>query len=302
MPPPPFQLPQSPAAANDPKTLSKASPSSFPNQPICPSRDPSRPGLMPVSPFAQPSVSSPSSLSMLAPARDGIRGSIESAAAVFSCPAGDTLSTSSGPLLSPPQNSTSCQQIQPEVRSSEAGTPVLHSPPVEKLGPRSSSPLSGFASQDNPVTEVASMLSNTNISASSQSYVAPLSATAPATTFDTNLVTFSKCKVSGVSLISSGSDVADEKAQDSLSSAHHVVKATSTPSPTEKYSEEHCVPPNATPVARACSSENVGVSEEEDFDKLDEIPLSPQGSPTENETGTQSRTSGMMPPPPFSNE
>jgi len=297
MPPPPFfQQPTSTPAATNPAYQhphhQTVAPYTAPTATPAYSPPPPQQMAAPASPYAQPSpqqqglsghtspfVQSPvaavasSASAMFASPTAAVNTSSDSAAAVFSGPpSGNAPAAFSSPSLFPTRSAST------SVAQDAAPSPAVS--PFNSNATAQVDPASMFSSPPQ-ATESAGGVSET----------AP-PPTPPAAPVPVQ-VAFSNHEVSGVSVMSSASD------HFSRPSATSPSDTTTTASPPKPSPVKSTTTSASAPVERNTTPQDdlVEIVEEEDFDNMDDVPLSPQPPlPTGGPPAL-----GGMPPPPLSN-
>lgn len=299
MPPPPFF--QRPAAAAAPSTVyaspppqttapPQASPQQQPPQQQAPTGQ--------VSPFAQApaAVTAPSATAMFASPAAAAKTSDVSAPAVFSSPpsGGVAPGALSGAAPSPTKPGTNSAVNQAAPRSP---------PPAAAAAEKSHPAATPFASNAPKPANAAAMFSSPpNMGGGAvgapDAFAAPPPTPPVASVPDQ--VAFSNRETSGVSVMSSASDVYNKHpGGESSASAAFASPPPPAVTPSGPASFDKPAIPAAATAQRTPSSQEdlVEIIEEEDFDKMDDVPLSPH--PIQSADGQPAPPAGM-PPPPFS--
>lgn len=299
-PPPPFQQqPAGPTPAYPPPPQS--APSVFAQQTATPSYTPQQQAPAPqASPFAKPPAvttpapaavsrfATPPALSSPPPAAPSSGN--HSASALFSSPAGEasTAFSSSAPAQAPPVKQEPVTSISPAVSS-----PAMPAPPLQYASPNKSNTSSAANAFSSPPP--------------------PAVAATPAVVAVPEQVSFGNRDVSGVSVMSNASDffsksggsasAVDAFASPAKAAGESSQAASASPGKSPDQPTQDPTPPAAE--RTTTPSNDLVHIEEEDFDKMDDIPLSPQAIPNRldgSQVGqtTQPSSSMGMPPPPFS--
>uniref|UniRef100_A0A7S3KVZ5 Uncharacterized protein n=1 Tax=Amphora coffeiformis TaxID=265554 RepID=A0A7S3KVZ5_9STRA len=279
MPPPPF--------FQQPNTTAATSPAYHHQQQTAPSYTPAAPTpeFTPPPPQQTAAPAQASSSGHGSPfVQSPVPAAAPSASALFASPA-NTSSDSASALFSGPPSGNA-----PATFSSPAPSPTKTASTSANQAPAPAPMASPFASNAPPPTNPAAMFSSPPQMTGGDASETDPPATPPAVPVPAQ-VAFSNHEVSGVSVMSSASDLFSKPATTLASDSFASPPTASPEKPTN---------PAAVPTERGATPQDnlVEIAEEEDFDKMDDVPLSPQ--PPMPADGPPALPRGM-PPPPLSN-